>query len=87
MEKLIRSKGHVISSHCHDLARSGIHSLALPPAARCDIQHTRWPLQKAEIEIRKNTLLHPLNLQTPATPPVVHFSKKLVVKATHLFLP
>ncbi len=54
---------------------------------RCDIQHPHWPLQKAEANIENNTMLKPLGLNIPDTPPLVHFAKRLVVKATHLFLP
>lgn len=52
---------------------------------RCDIRHRHWPLQKAEAEIRENTMLAPLRLEVPPPPPLVHFAKRLSVKATHLF--
>src|SRR5262245_754292 len=52
---------------------------------RCDIRHFLWPLQKAEAKIQENTLLSPLGLEVPNSPPLVHFAKKLKVRATHLF--
>jgi uncharacterized protein YqjF (DUF2071 family) len=46
---------------------------------RADIDHNRWTLHPAEVEIEKNTMLDPLKIQTPTAEPLVHFSKHLNV--------
>lgn len=46
---------------------------------RGDIHHAPWPLQKAEANIRMNTVAMTKGLQLPDRPPVLHFSKRLEV--------
>lgn len=48
---------------------------------RGDIQHTRWPLQQAEIEIETNTMAEQLGFKLPQTKPLLHFAKRLDVVA------
>jgi len=48
---------------------------------RADIDHARWPLQPAEAEIACNTMLDPLRLVLPNTPPLLHFASRLDVMA------
>lgn len=43
---------------------------------RADIDHPPWRLQRAEAEIRRNTMTRPLGLQLPEVPPVLHFSRR-----------
>ena len=54
-------------------ARGGIY--------RVDIHHDPWPLQPAEAEIEKDTMLEWLGLRPLADAPLLHFSRKLEVKA------
>lgn len=51
---------------------------------RCDIRHPPWELQRGRAEVKKNSLLDPLGLELPPVEPLVHFSKRLEVRATHL---
>jgi uncharacterized protein YqjF (DUF2071 family) len=44
-----------------------------------EIHHAPWPLQKAEIDLRVNTMMHPLGIELPHTPPVAHFAGYLEV--------
>jgi uncharacterized protein YqjF (DUF2071 family) len=46
---------------------------------RADVHHDRWPLQRGEVEIEKNTMLHPLKIETPTVKPLVHFATYLSV--------
>ena len=46
-----------------------------------DIHHMPWPLQRAEADIRCNTLTHPLGLELPLEKPVLHFAHQLEVVA------
>ncbi|MBS4174515.1 DUF2071 domain-containing protein [Bacillus sp. FJAT-49736] len=39
-----------------------------------EIHHRPWPLQKAEIEMVRNTLFIPFNLDFPKVKPIAHFS-------------
>ncbi len=48
---------------------------------RADIDHARWPLQPAEADITCNTMLDPLRLVLPTTPPLLHFAGRLDVMA------
>jgi len=48
---------------------------------RADIDHARWPLQPAEAEIACNTMLEPLRITIPNTPPLLHFARRLDVIA------
>jgi len=46
---------------------------------RAEIHHQPWPLQDAEAEISANTMATAAGIQLPEIPPLLHFSKKLVV--------
>jgi uncharacterized protein len=46
-----------------------------------EVRHAPWPLQSAEVEIRVNTMAARHGLDLPATPPLVHFAKRLDVQA------
>lgn len=48
---------------------------------RGDIQHTRWPLQQAEVLIETNTMAEQLGFKLPQTKPLLHFAKRLDVVA------
>jgi len=48
---------------------------------RGEIDHGPWPLQLAEADIRMNTLASSFGLQLPSCKPLLHFSKKLNVRA------
>ena len=48
---------------------------------RGDIVHEPWPLQPAEVEIETNTMTSPLGLVLPPETPLVHFAKRLDVRA------
>jgi uncharacterized protein YqjF (DUF2071 family) len=41
---------------------------------RGDIHHTPWPLQRAEAEIERQTMLHPIGLPLPDIAPFLHFA-------------
>jgi uncharacterized protein YqjF (DUF2071 family) len=41
-----------------------------------DIHHPPWPLQPAEAEIERNTVAQAAGIMLPATPPLLHFSKR-----------
>jgi len=51
---------------------------------RGDIVHEPWPLQPAEAEIELNTLTLPWKIELPDTKPILHFSKRLDVRAQRL---
>lgn len=40
-----------------------------------DIHHVPWPLQRAELDIERNTMLAQLGLTPPSAPPLLHFSR------------
>jgi uncharacterized protein YqjF (DUF2071 family) len=41
---------------------------------RCEVHHPPWPLQPAEAEFERNTMLFSHGLQLPDTAPLLHFS-------------
>ena len=47
---------------------------------RGEIDHPPWPLQRAEAEIKKNTMASPLGLSLPDTEPLLHFARHMDVK-------
>lgn len=47
---------------------------------RCDILHEPWQLQHAKAEFRHNTMLSKQGIQVDNEMPIVHFSKKIVVR-------
>jgi len=51
---------------------------------RGDIVHEPWRLQPAEAEFTVNTLTLPWNIDLPDTKPILHFSKRLDVRAQRL---
>lgn len=49
-------------------------------ATKCgEIHHEPWPLQPAEADITENSMLAPLGLTLPNSPPLLHFSKAIHV--------
>ncbi len=46
-----------------------------------DVHHVPWPLQTAEAEIRKSTMLEALGIPTPREKPLLHFTRELQVAA------
>ena len=46
---------------------------------RGDIQHPPWPLQNAETELHRNTMVACTGLALPDVPPITHFAKRLDV--------
>jgi uncharacterized protein YqjF (DUF2071 family) len=51
---------------------------------RGDIEHTAWPLQVAEAELATNTMGAAVDIELPATRPLLHYAERLDVKAWHL---
>ncbi len=51
---------------------------------RGELHHQPWPLQLAEAEIATNTLATSHGLALPATPPLLHFARRLDVVAWSL---
>lgn len=55
---------------------------ALSPSGtllRNDVHHVPWPLQPAKADIELNTMLAPVGLELPDTPPLVHFARQIDV--------
>lgn len=46
---------------------------------RAEIHHVPWPLQRAEAEIRDNTMAAPLGLRLPERSPLLHYAERLDV--------
>lgn len=46
---------------------------------RGEIHHKRWPLQKAEANIKTNTMASSHGIELPACAPVLHYAKRLDV--------
>ena len=44
-----------------------------------DVHHAPWPLQRAEADIRVNTMLSPHGLTVPTSAPLLHFARRLDV--------
>jgi uncharacterized protein YqjF (DUF2071 family) len=40
-----------------------------------EIHHPQWPLQPAEVELRKNTMTQPLGIELPDAKPICHFAR------------
>lgn len=53
---------------------------------RCDIAHEPWPLQPAAADFTDNSMVAPLGLPFPPTPPLLHFARRLDVTAGPLLL-
>ncbi len=51
---------------------------------RGDVQHAPWPLQPAQAELQHNTMAAALGLALPATPPLLHFARRLDVRVLPL---
>src|SRR5579871_1398125 len=41
---------------------------------RCEIDHSKWELQPAELQITANTMTDWLRIELPAVPPLLHFA-------------
>lgn len=48
---------------------------------RIEVHHQPWPLLRASVEIRENTLAAPLGLALPAKPDLCHFSRTVKMLA------
>jgi len=46
---------------------------------RAEIHHHPWPLQDAACEIRESSIAHAAGIDLPATPPLLHFARELIV--------
>ncbi len=46
---------------------------------RAEIHHQQWPLQNAEAAVEVNTMAEAAGISLPATPPLLHFSRRLDV--------
>lgn len=46
---------------------------------RAENDHAPWPLQPAAAEIRINTMIQALGIPLPATPPLLHFARRMDV--------
>ena len=46
---------------------------------RNEVHHAPWPLQRAEAEIRDNTMLRPHGLRVPGPPSLLHFAEQVDV--------
>lgn len=44
---------------------------------RGENDHAQWPLQPAEAEIEINTMTQPIGLTLPASPPLLHFARRI----------
>jgi len=51
---------------------------------RGDILHDAWPLQRAEVEVERNTMTAQIGLALPDVPPLLHFARRLDVVAWRL---
>lgn len=54
---------------------------------RCDILHEPWTLQKAEAEFIKNSMLSEQGITIEEKPPILHFAKRIEVRAWPLVHP
>jgi hypothetical protein len=48
---------------------------------RSEVHHQPWPLQRARVEVRANSLADPLGLALPTAPDISHFSRSLKMLA------
>jgi hypothetical protein len=44
-----------------------------------EIHHAPWPLQHADAQLATNTMVEPLEIKLPRTPPLAHFAGGLEV--------
>ncbi len=51
---------------------------------RGEIHHPPWPLQRAEAEIRANTMALAAGIELPAIPPLLHFARRQDMVAWYL---
>ena len=56
-----------------------LNSLGVP--LRCDILHVPWTLQEAEAEFSVNTILSKQGIDVDSNMPILHFAKKIEVRA------
>ena len=43
---------------------------------RCDVHHAPWPLQPAELETKRDTMLEQIDLARPDSRPLLHFARR-----------
>jgi len=53
-----------------------LYTVANQYVYRCDIQHRRWPLQAAELELQSTTMALAAGIQLPDTNPLLHYAHK-----------
>lgn len=58
-----------------------VYSMNREKVYRSEIHHQPWPLQRATVEIRENSIADPLGLALSATPDICHFSRSLKMLA------
>jgi uncharacterized protein YqjF (DUF2071 family) len=56
-----------------------LYTVAHGTVYRAEIHHQPWPLEDAAAEFRTNSMASAAGISLPATPPLLHFSKKLEV--------
>ena len=64
---------------------SGVRIRGLPP--RCDILHELWTLQRAEADFIYTTMLSEQGIAVKSEVPILHFAKKIEVRAWPLVDP
>jgi uncharacterized protein YqjF (DUF2071 family) len=64
---------HLTERYClYALSRGG-------EPRRLEIHHRRWPLHVADARIAVNTMAQPIGIDLPASPPLLHFAKRVDV--------
>jgi uncharacterized protein YqjF (DUF2071 family) len=58
-----------------------VYSMTRGGFYRSEIHHQPWPLQRASVEIRANSIAEPLGLTLPTRPDICHFSRSLKMLA------
>jgi len=53
-----------------------LYTVANQHVFRCDIQHRRWPLQAAELELQSTTIARAAGIQLPDSRPLLHYSQR-----------
>ena len=61
--------------------RLRLYSMRWGRLLRADVEHGPWPLESARVLRLEQTLTDSLGLPSPETPPLVHFSAGVVVRA------
>jgi uncharacterized protein YqjF (DUF2071 family) len=56
-----------------------LYAVRGPQVSRAYIHHLPWPLQDAEAEVERNTVVQAAGIELPATKPLLHFSREIEV--------